>query len=318
MQIIITGGAGFIGQRLALALSQSRIPFDELVIADVVRPSTPTSDPRVKSVTVDLSQPGAARNLLTSRTALLFHLAAVVSSHAEQEFDLGWSVNLDTTRALLEACRAQGTGIRFVFASSLAVYGGHLPVLVGDSTAVTPQSSYGAQKAVCELLVNDYARKGFVDGRVLRLPTVCVRPGRPNMAASSFVSSIIREPLNDEDAICPVSPQLGVWLSSPDTVVNNILHGAEVEASAFGFCRTVNLPGIGVTIEQMLQSLVRVAGEGAGQRVRFEHDPAIERIVSSWPSAIDNTRALDMGFAVDKTFDDFINQFKAAAKPTGA
>lgn len=310
MQIIITGGAGFIGQALASALSQSGIPFDELVLADIVRPAAPTSDSRTRGVEIDLSLPGAAGSLITGQTGIVFHLAAIVSSHAEKEFDLGWRVNLDITRELLEACRHRKPGIRFVFASSLAVYGGKLPRVVNDYTAVTPQSSYGTQKAACELLVNDYSRKKFIDGRVLRLPTICIRPGRPNLAASSFVSSIIREPLNNEEAICPVLPQLGLWLSSPETVIKNLVHGSQIGESSFGSWRTVNLPGIGVTVEQMLESLGRVAGKSTLQRVRFERDPAIENIVNSWPAAIDNARALAMGFCVDTTFDDFILQFR--------
>lgn len=313
MQIVITGGAGFIGQRLASALSKSRIPFDQLILADVEPPPMPASDARIAGVQTDLSQPGAARRLITEHTGIVFHLAAIVSSHAEKDFDLGWKVNLDISRQLLEACRERNAGIRFVFASSLAVYGGKLPPVVDDHTAVMPQSSYGTQKAVAELLVNDYSRKKFVDGRVLRLPTICIRPGRPNLAASSFVSSIIREPLNGEEAICPVSAQLGLWLSSPDTVVKNILHGSQLDASAFGPWRTVNLPGIRVTVEQMLESLGRLTDHATRERVRFKPDAAIDRIVNSWPSEIDNTRALALGFCVDKSFDDFILQFRSSA-----
>ncbi len=189
MQIIITGSAGFLGQRLAKALLNSTLVFDELLLADIVIPLKPDTDERIRCQQVDLSEEGASKTIVTTQTGIIFHLAAVVSSHAEKDFDLGWRVNLDITRQLLEACRHQKPDIRFVFASSLAVYGGTLPAIVNDSTAVTPRSSYGTQKAMGELLVNDYSRKNFVDGRVLRLPTICVRPGRPNQAASSFVSS---------------------------------------------------------------------------------------------------------------------------------
>ncbi|HEX8041431.1 MAG TPA: D-erythronate dehydrogenase [Chryseosolibacter sp.] len=314
MQIIITGGGGFIGQRLASALLKSNLQFDELLLADVVLPAVPLTDGRIHCRQVDLSEPGAAENLITKRTGILFHLAAVVSGQAEKEFDLGWRVNLDITRRLLEACREKKTDTRFVFASSLAVYGGKLPAVVDDFTAVTPQSSYGTQKAIGELMVNDYSRKEFVDGRVVRLPTICIRPGRPNQAASSFVSGIIREPLNGEPAICPVSPQLGLWLSSPDTVIHNLLHAAALDGNAFGHWRTVNLPGIGVTVQHMLDALERLAGKETVGRIRFETNPVIHRIVSSWPSAIDNTRALQMGFKADKNFDDFIRQFQTYAK----
>lgn len=308
MQIIITGGGGFLGQRLARVLLDSTVAFDELLLADIVRPANPGRDERVRCQQIDLTQAGAAESLVMPQTGIVFHLAAIVSSQAENDFDLGWQVNLDVTRQLLEACRHTKPGIRFVFSSSLAVFGGQLPATVNDTTAVMPRSSYGAQKAMGELLVNDYSRKGFVDGRVIRLPTICVRPGRPNQAASSFVSSIIREPLHGEPAICPVSPDLNLWLSSPATVVHNMLHAATLPASAFGDWRTVNLPGISVTVQQMLDSLRRMTDEATLARVRFEHNESINSIVSSWPGVIDNTRALQMGFQADSQFDHFIDQ----------
>lgn len=317
MQIIITGGAGFLGQRLAQALLKSELEFEELLLADIIQPLNPTNDKRVTCREVDLSQEHTAKNLVTSKTGIVFHLAAVVSSHAEKDFDLGYTVNLDITRLLLEACRHQNAGIKFVFSSSLAVYGGKLPAMVTDTTAVTPRSSYGTQKAMGELLVNDYSRKNLVDGRVLRLPTVCVRPGRPNLAASSFVSSIIREPLNGEQAVCPVSPNLALWLSSPDTIIENMIKGAMLEASVFEGWRTVNLPGIGVTVKEMLDSLCRMTDRETVDRVQFIPDQAINNIVSSWPGVIDNTRALQLGFKVDNQFDDFIKQFITHNKQQG-
>ena len=317
MQIIITGGAGFLGQRLAKALLESKLVFENLLLADIILPSNPSMDNRVICRQIDLSQEHAAKNLVTSKTGIVFHLAAVVSSHAEKDFDLGWKVNLDMTRQLLEACRAQKPGIRFVFTSSLAVYGGKLPAIVTDTTAVTPGSSYGTQKAMGELLVNDYSRKNFVDGRVLRLPTISVRPGRPNQAASSFVSSIIREPLNGEQAICPVSPELALWLSSPDTIIENIIKGAMLDAAVFGEWRTVNLPGLGVTVKEMLASLERFTNKATADSIQFVPDQAINKIVSSWPGVIDNSHALQSGFKVDHHFDDFITQFITNYKRQG-
>ena len=315
MQIIITGAAGFLGQRLASALLTGSVAFEELLLVDRVMPSNPGDDHRVSCQQLDLSEPGAAKSMLTAKTGLIFHLAAVVSSQAENEFDLGWKVNLDLTRQLLEACRHQQAGIRFVFTSGMAVYGGQLPPIVQDTTAVTPLSSYGSQKAMVELLINDYARKNLVDGRVLRLPTICVRPGRPNQAASSFVSSLIREPLNGQVAVCPVSPALPVWVSSPDTIIDNIIQGAVLDGTAFGQWRTLNLPGLSVTVQEMLDALERLTGKETLSRIVFRPDPSINAIVSSWPKAADNTRALQLGFRVDRHFDEFITQFIAQTKP---
>lgn len=309
MEIIITGAAGFLGQRLAQALLNGSIAFDSLLLVDVVLPVSPLKSNRVRCVKMNLSEDGAATTILTENTGIIFHLAAVVSSHAEKDFELGWKVNLDITRQLLEACRHKKKDIRFVFTSSLAVYGGELPLVVDETTAVNPRSSYGAQKAMGELLVNDYTRKNFVDGRVLRLPTICVRPGRPNLAASSFVSSIIREPLNGEDAICPVSPGLSLWLSSPNTIIENIMLASVLNGNVFGSWRTVNLPGINVTVRQMIESLGRMSGKETVSKIRFKPDESISAIVSSWPGLLDNKRALQIGFKVDGPFDDFISQY---------
>ncbi len=309
MEIVITGAAGFLGQRLARALLNRAAPFDRLLLVDVVMPENPGNDSRIKCLELDLTKENHVASVINAQTAIVFHLAAVVSSHAEKDFDLGWKVNLDMTRALLEACRHNGPGIRFVFASSLAVYGGDLPGVVDETTAVNPRSSYGTQKAMGELLVNDYTRKNFVDGRVLRLPTICVRPGRPNLAASSFVSSIIREPLNGEQATCPVSPGLSLWLSSPATVVDNIMFSSMLPGESFGNWCTVNLPGISVTVEQMLDSLTRISGAETVSRIVFKPDESIRAIVSSWPGSLDNRRALKIGFKADTNFDNFITQY---------
>lgn len=312
MQIIITGGAGFLGQRLTRALLKSKIDFDHLVTLDVTGAHNFFRDERVTPVQVDLSEPSRLHSIINANTAIVFHLAAVVSGQAEKEFDLGWRVNVDATRNLLEACRRAGQHVRFVFASSLAVYGGNLPPRVDDRTAVTPQSSYGTQKAICELMVSDYTRKNFIDGRVLRLPTICVRPGKPNQAASSFVSSIIREPLNGERAVCPVPPDLALWLSSPDTAIANFMQAAALDADAFGGSRVINLPGIRVTVKEMLEALERHSDAETRQLVSFAEDAAINRIVSTWPANIDNQRALSLGFKVDTHFDEFVRQYQAS------
>lgn len=307
MQIIITGGGGFLGQKLAHAILQNNpLPFTELLLADIQMPTAPIADSRLRCVQVDLSESGAAHSLINDQTALVYHLAAIVSSHAEQDFDLGWRINMGITHSLLEACRQVRSGIRFIFSSSLAVYGGPLPEEVNDSTALTPTSSYGTQKAVGEFLVNEYNRKGYVNGLALRLPTVCVRPGKPNRAASSFVSSIIREPLQGEEAVCPVDGRLRLWLSSPSTVIKNLSLAATLSSNDG---RSINLPGISVTVDEMLKALTKVGGQAARERVRFVHDPGVEQIVASWPGRIDNTRALNFGFVADRTFGDIIDSF---------
>lgn len=223
--------------------------------------------------------------------------------------DLGYEINFLATRNLLEVCRKNNPKVRFIFSSSLAVYGGNLPEIIQDHTAVTPQSTYGSQKAMCELLINDYSRKGFVDGIVVRLPTICIRPGKPNKAASSFVSSIIREPLQGEEAICPVSSDLRLWLSSPNTVINNFIHALTLPSLPQRSWHIINLPGFTVSVKQMLSDLASIKGENILEKVRFEFDENINNIVASWPAEIDNKTALKHGFNVDADFKEVIQQF---------
>ncbi|MBE9062802.1 D-erythronate dehydrogenase [cf. Phormidesmis sp. LEGE 11477] len=314
MRILITGAAGFLGQRLARRLL-SNPDLQHLTLADLTPPPIPDSgsdsDSRVTSLAADLTRPTASKDLVSADITAVYHLAAVVSGQAEANFDLGMAVNCDGTRHLLEAVRHQAPGAKFIFASSLAVFGGDLPAVITDDTAVQPQSSYGTEKAICELWVNDYTRKGFIDGRVLRLPTVCVRPGKPNAAASSFASGIIREPLQAETAICPVDPKLSLWLSSPTAVVNNLIHALTLSADQFTYSRTLNLPGITVTVESMIDALEAVAGKAVTSHIRYQPDPAISNIVASWPSQFDVERAIALGFERDRTFQDIIRSFIA-------
>ncbi|MCW7546531.1 SDR family oxidoreductase [Photorhabdus sp. APURE] len=311
MKVIITGGAGFLGQQLASALlnNNQTVYFDQLVLTDIHCPVSPVNDPRVQCLALDLTQSGAAEKLIDENSTVLFHLAAIVSSHAESDFDLGLQVNFDVTRSLLNVARAKNPKLKFIFTSSLAVFGGELPATITDQCAVNPQSSYGAQKAMCELMINDYSRKGYIDGRVLRLPTISIRPGKPNKAASSFASAIIREPLHGESSICPVSRDLTLWLSSPETVIRNFIHTVQIPAEKLGLSRTVNLPGISITVQDMIDALAKVAGQKTVELIRFEPDENINRIVASWPGHFDISRGLSLGFHADNTFSDAIRTF---------
>src|SRR5499427_2262448 len=270
MRVVVTGGCGFLGHRVALQLLE-RDDVDKLILFDNAPPALPLpKDKRLRLVTGDIAHPDAVRGAITEGTGSVFHLAAVVSGQAEADTDLGYRVNLEGTRAVLDACRALETCPRVVFASSLAVYGGALPPVVGDETPLTPQSSYGTQKAIGELLVNDYSRKGFVDGRALRLPTVVVRPGRPNRAASTFASSIIREPLSGRAAVCPVSADTVMALASPRRVVDGLLRALDLPAAAFGTSRSLQLPGFSVAIGDMAAAVRRAGGAEAFARIRWE------------------------------------------------
>lgn len=310
MNIVITGGAGFLGQRLAKTLlTQHSDKIEELVLVDVIKPTVPNNDSRVRCLEMDLRNPEGLDAIITEKTTAIFHLAAIVSSHAEQDPDLGYEINFLATRNILEICRKNNPNIRFIFSSSLAVFGGELPDVITDGTAVTPQSTYGSQKAMCELLINDYSRKGFIDGIVLRLPTICIRPGKPNKAASSFVSSIIREPLHGEEAICPVSGSLRLWLSSPNTVINNFIHALTLPSLPPRSWHVINLPGFTVSVEQMLSDLVSIKGEQILDKVQFKFDENINNIVASWPVEIDKTTALKLGFTADNNFKEVIQQF---------
>lgn len=310
MNIIITGGQGFLGQRLAkYLLTQSNIQLEKLTLIDVIKPISPLNDHRVNCVEMDLRYPDRLEKIITKDTDAIFHLAAIVSSHAEQDPDLGYEINFLATRNLLEICRRINPSIRFIFSSSLAVFGGTLPELITDNIATTPQSTYGTQKAMCELLINDYSRKGFIDGIILRLPTICIRPGKPNKAASSFVSSIIREPLNGENAVCPVPQELLLWLSSPDTVVSNFIHTLQLPSLPPRDWHVINLPGFCISVKQMLSDLVEIKGDEILRYIKFEPDENINNIVASWPYEIDNTKAIKLGFSTDRNFKDVIQQF---------
>jgi nucleoside-diphosphate-sugar epimerase len=289
-------------------------PLRELVLLDVAPPPD-LGDPRVRAVTGDLADRDVIERAITAETDSIFHLAAVVSGQAEADFDIGMRVNLDATRLLLERGRRLVAPPIFVFSSSLAVFGGPLPDAVPDDAPLTPQASYGTQKAIGELLVYDMTRKGFIDGRSLRLPTVTVRPGKPNKAASSFASGIIREPLSGVEAICPVARSTKMWVTSPRSVVANIVKGHEAPASAFAHTRSVNVPGMLVPVEDMVAALRKVAGDEVANRVKWEFDPAIDRIVSTWASNFAPKLGYALGMTGDSDFEGIVRAYIADDMP---
>ena len=331
MRVLITGGAGFLGSRLARTLLEQGTlggkPFDWLVLADLQAPADPTlrGDARVAVVEGDVVDNIPA--LFAEPVDAVFHLASAVSAECEADFDLGLHANLDTTRRLLDACREQqttsGHAPLFLFSSSVAVFGSDpalpLPDVVDDRTLPTPQSSYGIHKFVCEQLVADYTRKGYVDGRSVRLMTVAVRPGRPNGAASSFLSGIIREPLAGLPAVCPVPPELPVSLASPATTIAGILATVEAPRDAGTSGRTaVNLPALTVTVGEMIETLRDLAGDAAAELVRFEPDPDIVSIVGGWPSRFQSDRARALGLPRDQDFADVVRQYiRDNGQPSG-
>jgi len=325
MHIVITGGAGFLGSRLARELLRrgkltgmdGRLrEISRITLLDLF-PARGFEDPRIVVKAGDVADPAVLADAVTPDTDSIFHLAAVVSAQAEAEFDLGMRINLDATRLILERARQNGNRPRVVFTSSVAVFGGPLPAKVPDSTPLMPQSSYGTQKAMGELLVSDYSRRGFVDGRALRMPTISVRPGAPNKAASSFASGIIREPLDGKESVCPVAPGTVMWLMSPRKAIEGLLHGHEIDGAALGSTRSVSMPGLSISVGDMVASLERVAGKEVSALVRWQLDPALDRIVATWPGDFSTPRADSLGFQRDQSFDDIVRAYMADDRPRG-
>jgi len=316
MKVFISGGGGFLGYRLAQRLAArgalagpggARTAISQIKLFDAAFPPRP--DERFVRVQGDIADPAAVERALDPDTAAVFHLAAVVSGGAEADFDLGYRVNLDGLRLVLERCRRLARPPRLVFASSVAAFGGELPEVLDDATTANPQTSYGAQKVIGEYLVTDYTRKGFLDGRSLRLPTIVVRPGQPNLAASSFASAIFREPLNGVAAPCPVPETTGIWCLSPRRAIEAFVHAHELDSSAWGVNRVVNLPGITVTVKEGIAALARVAGEAVAARVRFQPEARIQAIVKTWPARFRTPRAIAMGFTADADIETVIRAY---------
>ncbi|MBM3526723.1 MAG: SDR family oxidoreductase [Alphaproteobacteria bacterium] len=313
MHILITGAAGMIGRKLTARLVVDRglngEPIEKLTLLDVVAPERPASfSDRTKARTGDLTDPGVAAKAVSERPAAIFHLAGVVSGEAELDFEKGYRVNLDGTRALLEAIRNVGDGYRprVVFTSSIAVFGAPFPHATPDDFHLTPLTSYGAQKAMCEAMLSDYTRKGFVEGVGIRLPTVAVRPGKPNRAASGFFSGIVREPLNGEEAVLPVAETVVHTHASPRTAVNFLIHAAGLPRDMIEPRINLSMPGVCCTVAEQIAALRRVAGDKVAARIRREPDELVARIVAGWPQRFDPQRALALGFRAESTFDEIV------------
>jgi D-erythronate 2-dehydrogenase len=312
-RVLVVGAAGMIGRKLTERLAKDGAikgqEIGAITLHDVVEAMPPAGLPfKAQAVVSDLSAPGEAEKLVAEQPDVIFHLAAIVSGEAEADFEKGYRINLDGTRQLFEAIRKVGGTYkpRVVFTSSIAVFGAPFPPAIGDEFLHAPLTSYGTQKAIGELLLSDYSRRGFFDGIGLRLPTICVRPGKPNKAASGFFSGIIREPLSGQEAVLPVPETVRHWFASPRAAIGFLVHAAGLDAGQLGTRRNLSMPGISATVADQIASLRRVGGEKAARLIRSAPDPVIMRIVEGWPSNFDPKRALALGFKADNSFDDII------------
>ncbi len=321
--ILVTGAGGFIGRYLIAALLRSgqgidaegrTFKFDRLIATDRAGLDALGQDARLTCMLGDIGDREMITRLVMPATRLVFHLAGVVSGAAEADFDAGMCVNFDGTRLLLEACRAQPNRIRLVFSSSIAVYGVPVPALIDDATPLQPTLSYGSQKVACEYLLNDYARRNFVDARAIRFPGVVVRPPAPNGALSAFNSDIIREPIAGRSMTCPVSQGARIWVQSIDVAVDNLLHAAHMPSDAWGYARAVTLPAVPVTIAGILDAIGRVTGKDAWQHVRFEPNPEVEPMFGRLPAQHPAARARAMGFQYDASIDALIERYVASQR----
>jgi UDP-glucose 4-epimerase len=315
MHVMILGAAGMIGRKLVERIAREPsvlgAAISRLTLVDAVQPPVPEALRSVSStLTIDLAQTGVAEKLIETRPGLIFHLAAIVSGEAEADFDKGYAVNLDGVRALFEAIRHQGLKSayvpRVVFASSIAVFGTPFPDVIPDEFFSTPLTSYGTQKAIAELLLADYSRRGIFDGIGIRLPTICVRPGAPNKAASGFFSNILREPLAGKPAVLPVSDSVRHWFASPRAAVGFFVHAARIDTAKVGSRRNLTMPGLSALVSEEIEALRRIAGDKAVALIKHETDPVIERIVAGWPTQFDAKRASALGFRAETSFDEIL------------
>jgi D-erythronate 2-dehydrogenase len=313
MHILITGAAGMIGRKLTARLAHAGElngrPIEKLTLIDVSAPQKPEKFAAgVETAASDITDPAAARAAIAGRPDVIFHLAAIVSGEAELDFEKGSRVNLDGSRALLEAIRTAGGNYRpkFVFTSSIAVFGAPFPETIADDFHSTPLTSYGTQKAIVELLLADYTRRGFVEGVGLRLPSIVVRPGRPNQAASGFFSSIIREPLAGEDALLPVADSVVHWHASPRAAAGFLVHAAGLSREKLGPRVNLTMPGVCCSVAEQIAALRRIAGDRVAARIRRAPDPLVARIVAGWPTRFEPRRALALGFVAEASFDEII------------
>jgi len=313
MRILIIGGGGFIGQRLARELLKNPPAASRAVthlqLADISFPAGKVEDQRIEYLSGDFSDSRFLEKVFQDAPDIVFHLAAIVSGEAEKNLDLGMKVNFDASLQLLELCRKKNIRPRIVFSSSCAVFGGDVTKVITDDTAPKPRSSYGTQKAMVELLINDYSRRKFIDGRTLRLPTIAIRPGKPNAATSSFISGIIREPLNGQPASYPVPATSRFWIQSPGRVIRNIIHAALLDESQLGDDRIINLPGLTVSVGEMIASLEKVAGKSVSDLIAYKPDEFLQRIVLTWPPDFDTARANKLGFVRDESVEEIIRAY---------
>lgn len=315
MHVLVIGAAGMVGRKLLDKVGAEPgalgKEIGKLTLVDVIEPQAPASLAGISTTkAVDLSEPGVAESLIATRPDLIFHLAAIVSGEAEADFEKGYRVNLDGTRALFEAIRLEGKNApykpRVVFASSIAVFGQPFPEKIGDEFFTTPLTSYGTQKAISELLLSDYSRRGFFDGIGIRLPTICIRPGKPNKAASGFFSNILREPLSGQEAVLPVDENVRHWFASPRSAVGFFVHAANLDLESVGDRRNLSMPGLSALVGEEIAALRRVAGEKAVRLIRREPDATIQKIVAGWATDFDTRRAAALGFKAETAFDDII------------